>query len=120
MEKIVVADGADFAVAEKSAKANVAEVMLHKTGIMIGGATAKAAAVHGIAVERFTGAMHQLVHILAGGTGVAALKLECLPDPHRTAHSDAAGVGICADEIADKEIAAMKFFHLFVDHQAHE
>lgn len=84
MEEVVVADGADFTVAEKSTEADVAEVMLHETGVVVGGskqifaatgAAAKAAAIHGISVERFTGAMHQLVHIFAGATGVAALKL---------------------------------------------
>ena len=67
MEEVVVADGADFTVAEKSTEADVAEVMLHETGVVIGGskqifaatgAAAKAAAIHWISVERFTSAMH--------------------------------------------------------------
>ena len=38
MEEITLTNRPDFAIAEKSAEPNVAEVVLHKAGVMIGNA----------------------------------------------------------------------------------
>ena len=129
MKIITLAHGPDFAVAKETAEADVAQVMLHQPGIVIGGAkqifaaavaAAQATPKHGGGLQRFTGAMQQFIKILAGGTGIAALKLQGLTGTRQGADSNGAIVRISPDEIADEKIAAMKLVEILVHHHANK
>jgi len=129
VEKILLADGADFAIAEKPRQRQPAKIFLDHLRVVAGFAkeifpaaiAAAQAAAQNFGVGEFSfGAGKQGLHVLGGGLGVAAMKLDGLADSRERANGNAAGAGIGADEIADEEVAAMKFLEVFIDDKADE
>jgi len=87
-------------VAEKARHTGRSELVLHAFGVVIGPAkealaaavaTAEAGAINLRAAQFFRGATEQLVHILHGGGGRAALELHGLAGAGKRAHRDAPG-----------------------------
>lgn len=129
MEEVALADGADFAIAEKAGNTERAEFLLDHAGVVVGRAekvlsaavaTAQTAAIDGAAGKLRAGADEEVVQVLGGGLGVAAVELDGLAGPEAGADGDVPGTRIGADQITDEEIAAMKLFQVFVDDEADE
>src|ERR1019366_3136838 len=100
VQKILFPDRADFAAAEKTAQAGQVKMFPHQRGVVAGPAkkifaaaiaAEQAAAVNRPAGQLRFGAAKQFVHVLVGGGGVAALKLDRLPHGRQRAAGAPAG-----------------------------
>ena len=129
VQEIFLADGADFAVAEKSGESNRAELFFNRLGIVVRVskkilaatvATAEAPAVNSRVGELFFCAGQQFIHVLGRRRRVAPLELHGLSRARHRADGQHAGVWVAAYKIAHEKIAAMKIFEIFVDDKADE
>jgi len=116
VQKILVADGPDFPVAEESSQPGQRKMFLHQRGIVA--RPAKKIFAAAVAAEQAApvnwpigqfgfGAAEQFVHVLVSGRGIAALELDGLAHARQRADGQHAGTGIAAEQIAHEKIAAM-------------
>ena len=129
MQKILFADRADFAVAEKARESERTEPLLHELGIVIRAAEqmlpAAIATTQAPAVNRRTanlgfGPREQRIHVLGRGVGITPLELHGLSRSRQGADGQHAGMGVAAQQVAHEEVAAMEIFEVFVDDEADE
>ncbi len=87
-------------------------MFLHQRGVMAGTAkkifaaavaAEQAAAVNRPAGQLRFGAAEQLVHVLVGGGGVAALELDRLAHARQRADGQHAGIGVAAEQSCAQE-----------------
>jgi len=112
VQKIFLADGTDFAVAEKSGESEWAELLFYQLGVVVWApekilaatiAAAEATAVNRRVGELFFCARQQFVHVLGRRHRVAPLELHGLPRARHRTDGQHAGVWVAADEIAHEK-----------------
>src|SRR5262249_8192692 len=129
VQKIPFSDRTDFAVAKKARDRQRPEFFLNVSGVMAllaketvaaPVAAAQASAVKRPACQPLLRALQQRGDVFRPGCGIAALKLHRLARAWQRADGQRARLWICADDVADQEIATMKFFQVLVDYKPHE
>jgi len=129
VQKIPVADGANLAIAKKAGEAHGTELFLDVACIVTRHAkqaraatvaAAKAGAENVASFQVCASTPEKLRDVFGARGGVTALELNGLSRTRQSADGEGAGVGVGADEIADEEIAAMKFIEVFVDDESNK
>ena len=129
MQKIPVADGTNLAIAKEAGEAHGPKLLLDVACIVTWHAkqaraatvaAAKAGAEDVASFQVCASPPEKLRDVFGARGGIAALKLDGLTRTRERADGEGAGVGVGADEIADEEIAAMKFIEVFVDDEANK
>jgi len=129
VQKIPVADGADLAIAKEAGEAQGPKLLLDVARIVARDAkqaraapvaATKAAAQNLASLQVCASTREKVGNVFRACGGIAALKLNGLTGTGERADGEGAGVGVGADEVADEEIAAMKFIEVFVDDESHK
>src|SRR5437867_7825258 len=129
VQKIALAHRTNFAIAEKSGQTRRPEVTLNQLHVVVRAAeqalpapvaTAKAAAIKGGAFELRFRARQQRQQVFGGSRRVPALKLNGLAETGQCADREGTGARVRAEQVANQEIAALKFLDILVDNQTHE
>lgn len=124
MKEVPISDRSNFAVAKKSSEAEGAKDFLDVAGIVVGFAkeaktasvtAGKASTVDELFSQIFLGRFQEGFNILGCGCCVAALELNGLAQPGKSAHCQAARCGVGSEKISDQEVASLELFEILVN-----